>query len=103
MRKLALLLVVVAACSKGNDRQQMCKVALDTLTTGLQDQIKLQKDPTIKAKFEDVLKRAQAKFPAYCENASQEDIDCLSRGTPALSDPKCKHAVDGMKTVFALE
>jgi hypothetical protein len=103
MRKLALLVVVIAACSKGNDRPQMCKVALDTLVAGLEDQVKIQKDPTIKGKFQDVIKRARDKFPAYCESASEEDIDCLSRGAPALSDPKCKHAVDGMKTVFALE
>ena len=49
MRKLALLVVVIAACSKGNDRPQMCKVALDTLVAGLEDQVKIQKDPRSRA------------------------------------------------------
>jgi hypothetical protein len=103
MRKLIVIALFVAACSKHNDRKEMCRVALKTLEDGLQTQIKSQKDPELKSRFEAVLKRAQERFTPYCESASEEDIDCLSQGTPALSDPKCKHAVDGMKTMFAID
>jgi hypothetical protein len=100
MRQLALVLVVVAACSKGNDRKQVCKVALETLTSGLETELKLQKQPEIKAKLEDMIKRAQDKFPAFCESASEQDLDCLARGTDAFNDTKCKFAVDAVKKIF---
>src|SRR5262245_20612023 len=103
MRKLVLVVVLFACSNKHNDRKEMCRVALRTLEDGLETQIRSQKDPDLKSRFQAVLQRAREKFTPYCESASEEDIDCLSQGTPALGDPKCKHAVDGMKTMFAIE
>jgi len=57
----------------------------------------------MKSKMEVALKRVQEQFPAYCETAPQEDIDCISRGTEMMSDPKCKRALDAMKKMFAVE
>ena len=107
MRFASLLLVlgVVACGSKKADRDQLCSTAKTVLTGGLKDQAdQLEKsgDKDDAALVRTALGSVDKKWDGVCHDLSDKEIDCVSKGAEAVSDPDCKSAVDKMKTLVGM-
>jgi hypothetical protein len=93
--------LLAAGCSKKADRQAMCDTAKSAFVEGMKtqiDQFDNAGNKSAAGMLRKMVTTAEPRFMKFCTNLSDADVDCISRGAAAVTDPECKHAVDTMKT-----
>ena len=99
---LALVVTLALGCSnKKRDRDTECRAGKDTFVAGMKQQIAdLDKagDTETADGYRQMLETSEPKFMAYCQAASEADLDCIEHIQTRMNDAACKSAIDRVKT-----
>ena len=96
--------MLALGCSKKDpkaERDELCRAAKTTFVSGMHDQIaQLDKQGQKDAAdaFRAALATSEPRFDEFCHALTDDEMTCVEQMPAAMSDPKCAHTVELVKT-----